>query len=115
MWQKAHRLTVDAYKTTMAFPGEERYGLTNQIRRACASIPANIAEGCGRTGDAEFGRFCGIAMGSASDEVEYHLLLAKDLGMLDNQDYRHLSEDVVEIKKMLASLIKKLRTKRPNN
>ena len=100
-------MTVDTYEATMAFPQEERYGLTNQIRRACASIPTNIAEGCGRDEDTEFRRFCRIAMGSAS-EVEYQLLLAKDIGMLDREKYRRLSENVVEIKRMLASLIKKL-------
>lgn len=57
VWQKAHQLTLLTYKVTATFPREEAYGLTSQIRRACASTPANIAEGCGRSGDAEFGRF----------------------------------------------------------
>jgi len=75
VWEKAHQLTLEVYKATTIFPKDELYGLTSQIRRACASIPANIAEGCGRRGDAEFARFLGIAMGSAS-ELDYHLLLA---------------------------------------
>ena len=85
VWQKAHELTLAVYKVTAAFPREEQYGLTSQIRRACSSIAANLAEGCGRNnvlstlapGDPEFARYCSIAMGSAS-ELEYHLLLAKN-------------------------------------
>ncbi len=79
VWQKAHELTVEVYKATTSFPGNEVYGLTSQMRRAGVSIPANIAEGCGRDGDAEFGRFLQIAMGSAS-ELEYHCLLAHSWG-----------------------------------
>jgi four helix bundle protein len=71
VWQKAHQLTLAVYKATRGFPKEEMYGLTSQVRRASSSIPANIAEGCGRDGDAELARFFQIAMGSAS-ELEYH-------------------------------------------
>ena len=67
VWQKAHQLTLAVYPATRTFPSGELYGLTSQIRRACASIPANIAEGCGRGGDMELARFCVIAMGSASE------------------------------------------------
>ncbi|MFQ5961877.1 MAG: four helix bundle protein, partial [Candidatus Methylomirabilales bacterium] len=66
VWEKAHHLTLAVYNATTTFPRDELYGLTSQIRRSCASIPANIAEGCGRGGDAEFARFLQIAMGSAS-------------------------------------------------
>jgi four helix bundle protein len=66
VWQKAHQLTLAIHEVTAAFPREELYGLTTQIRRSCSSIPANLAEGRGRYGDAEFARFCCIAMGSAS-------------------------------------------------
>ena len=82
VWQKSHRLTLDIYKATANFPREELYGLTNQLRRSCASIPANIAEGCGRNSDADFSRFLQIAMGSAT-ELEYHLLLSHDLGIIE--------------------------------
>jgi four helix bundle protein len=78
VWGKANQLTLSVYKATQIFPKEELYGLTSQMRRSCASIPANIAEGCGRTGEAELARFLQIAMGSAS-ELEYYLLLAYDL------------------------------------
>ncbi|MFQ5520928.1 MAG: four helix bundle protein [Candidatus Methylomirabilia bacterium] len=107
VWEKAHHLTLAVYNATTTFPRDELYGLTSQIRRSCASIPANIAEGCGRGGDAEFGRFLQIAMGSAS-ELEYHLLLACDLKFLDNADYKHLASEVTEVKRMLTAFIQKL-------
>lgn len=108
VWEKAHQLTLAVYQATATFPKDELYGLTSQIRRACASIPANIAEGCGRGGDAELGRFLQIAMGSAN-ELEYHLLLARDLGFLNNTDYGRIANEVTEVKRMLTSLIHKLR------
>ena len=73
VWEKAHKLVLEVYRVTMTFPKEELFGLTSQIRRASASIPANIAEGSGRGSDAEMARFLHIALGSAS-ELEYHLL-----------------------------------------
>jgi four helix bundle protein len=82
--------------------------LTAQLRRCCASIPANIAEGCGRSGDAELARFMSISMGSAS-ELEYHLLLARDLGYLGDRDHRRLSQGTEEVKRMLSTLITRLR------
>jgi four helix bundle protein len=107
VWQKSHELTLAIYKLTRSFPREEMYGLTTQIRRACSSIPANIAEGCGKDGDAELARYCGIARGSAS-ELEYHLLLARDLKLLQADNYAQISERVVELKRMLTGLIQKL-------
>ncbi len=101
-------MTLDVYKITKDFPRDELYGLTTQIRRSCASIPANIAEGCGRKGDAEFARFLQIALGSAS-ELEYHLLLARDLGILKDIDHERLSRETTEVKQMLTSFIKKLK------
>ncbi len=108
VWEKAHRLTLDVYSATENFPSTEQYGLTSQIRRACSSIPANIAEGCGRIGDAELVRFLAIAMGSAS-ELEYHLLLSRDLHFLDPEEHDRLSGEARAVKSMLASLIRKLR------
>jgi four helix bundle protein len=109
VWEKAHVLTLDVYKSSKNFPRDEQYGLTSQMRRSSASIGANIAEGCCRKGDTELGRFLQIAMGSAS-ELEYHLLLARDLDVMESLDYQRLSSEVIQVKKMLASLIHKLRT-----
>lgn len=103
-------MTLAVYNATTMFPRDELYGLTSQIRRSCASIPANIAEGCGRGGDGEFARFLQIAMGSAS-ELEYHLLLASDLKFLDGSNYERLATEVTEVKRMLTSLIQKLKAK----
>jgi four helix bundle protein len=108
VWEKGHQLTLAVYRATATFPRDEVYGLTSQIRRASASIPANIAEGCGRSGNMEFARFLHIAMGSAS-ELEYHLLLAHDLAFLNNGDYERFASEVVEVKRMLTSLIQKLK------
>jgi four helix bundle protein len=108
VWEKSHRLTLAIYEATSEFPRHELYGLTTQLRRCSASIPANIAEGCGRSGDAELGRFMLISMGSAS-ELEYHLLLARDLRCLDTRDYRELSQRTEEVKRMLSTFITKLR------
>ena len=113
VWEKSHRLTIDVYKATEIFPTNEKYGLTSQVRRACVSIASNIAEGAGRSSDKEFARFIEIAAGSAS-EVEYQLLLAHDLGFLDTSLQNDLNRRVNEVKKMLNSLRKKLRTLKPS-
>jgi four helix bundle protein len=107
-WGKAHELTLRVYSATKAFPRDEAFGLTSQLRRACASVPANIAEGCGRSGDAELARFLIIAAGSAS-EVEYHLLLAHDLNYLNYTEYTQLNGEVNELKRMLTAFIQKLK------
>ncbi len=107
VWRKAHELTLAVYKMTCTFPKAELFGLTSQMRRASGSIGANIAEGCGRTGGPELARFLQIALGSAS-ELEYHLLLAHDLGLLNGPDYNRLDRDVTEIKRMLTSFIQKV-------
>ena len=109
--EKAHQLTLAVYRVTASFPKEELYGLTGQMRRAAASIPTNIAEGCGRGSDDDFRRFLQIAMGSAS-ELEYQLLLARDLGYLVSADCERLSAAVIEVKRMLASLITKIKNDR---
>jgi four helix bundle protein len=108
VWQKAHDLTVVVYKTTARFPKEELYALTSQTKRAASSIGANIAEGCGRGSDADFTRFLYIAMGSAS-ELENHLELGLDLGFLSQTDYDELQRRLIEVKRMLASLIQRTR------
>ncbi|HVP53260.1 MAG TPA: four helix bundle protein [Terriglobales bacterium] len=108
VWQRAHQLTLDLHKATRSFPQYEQYGLTSQIRRAASSIGANLAEGCGRRGDAEFARFVLIAMGSAS-ELDYHLLLARDLSFLPFKEYERLAAELAEIRRMLTSLLLKVK------
>src|SRR6266581_7156487 len=90
VWDRAHQLTLAIYPVTATFPRDETYGLTSQMRRAASSIPSNIAEGCGREGDAELSRFCQIARGSAS-ELEYQLLLARDLELFQTNRYEELT------------------------
>jgi len=108
VWEKAHQLALDIYRATKNFPKEELYGLTSQIHRASMSVPTNIAEGCGRNTDAEFARFLQIAMGSAS-ETEYQLILAHDLEFLSKESHGSLHQEVEEVKRMLASLLKTIR------
>src|SRR5437879_65959 len=111
VWSKAHKLALAIYVETRSFPKEEIFGLTSQIRRCAGSIGANIAEGCGRGTDIDFARFLQISMGSAC-ELEYHLLFARDLGLLSEGIHKHLESDLLEIKKMLASLIGKIKLKK---
>ncbi len=109
VWQKAHELTLAVYRETAGFPREELYGLTSQLRRAAASVPSNLAEGRHRATDRDFGRFVGIALGSAA-EVDYFLLLARDLGFIEPTRYKVLEREVDEIKKMLSSLYNRLQS-----
>ena len=112
VWQKAHQLTLAVYRTTGAFPSAERFGVTSQLRRACASIGANLAEGACRRSDRDFARFVEIAVGSAS-EVEYFLLLARDLDYLPDDRYLALVESVCEVKRMLTGFGRRLRSDEP--
>jgi four helix bundle protein len=111
VWARGYELSLETYRLTSLFPKDEAYGLTAQIRRASVSIPANIAEGCGRDGDAEFTRFVTIAMGSSS-ELECLLMLARDLGYLNAADYASLSDRLTSLRKMLNGLIQKLKSDR---
>jgi four helix bundle protein len=111
VWQVAHKVACDVYRATASFPKTEAYGLTAQLRRSAASISANIAEGCGRNGDTEFSRFVRISLGSAT-ELEYHLLLSRDIGLLSASIYENLSPRVRRMQGMLAGLNRAL--KRPN-
>ena len=108
VWEKAHKITLQIYKITKSFPPEERFGLTPQIRRAAASIATNISEGCGRDSERELARFLSIAAGSTS-EVEYQIFLACDLDYIGKDDYEYFDKHINELKKMLNSLIKKLK------
>lgn len=108
VWNKSHQLALAVYKATVPFPREEIYGLTSQMRRCSVSISANIAEGCGRSSDADLARFLNISMGSAC-ELEYYFLLARDLGFLETRCHDYLTDKISEVKRMLASLIRKLK------
>jgi len=107
VWEKAHRLTLEVYRETKSFPKEETYGLTSQARRAAASIATNIAEGAGKNSRLEFARFLQMATGSAS-ELEYQILLARDLGYLAPEIHESLLVQVVETKKMLTGFVRYL-------
>ena len=108
VWKRSHQLTVAIYRVTENYPKEEIFGLTSQIRRAIASVPTNIAEGCGRNSDAELYNFLNIASGSAS-EVEYQLLLSKELGYIDESVATELVKEIAEIRKMLGSYMRKIK------
>ena len=107
VWSKAHALTIGIYKATRGFPREELFGLTSQMRRAASSIGANIAEGSGRRSDGELTRFLHIARGSAA-ELEYHLLLARDLDLLSEITHVVLARQTDEVQRMLTSLIQQV-------
>jgi four helix bundle protein len=108
VWQLAHEATLAIYRFAAGFPSDERFGISSQLRRASVSIEANLAEGCGRGTDADFARFVQTAMGSAS-ETECHLLIARDLGFLDEPAHRRLEEKLQRVKRMLASRLKTLK------
>ena len=110
VWQKSHELTLGVYRVTQRMPKREYPGLVPQLRRAAASIPANIAEGCGHEGPRELARFLQMAMASAS-ELEYHLILAADLGVLQRSTFEDLVTRTKEVKRMLTSLIQRVREK----
>lgn len=107
-WEKSHRLAMLVYQATRLFPKEEKFGLVSQMRQSAASIPTNIAEGCGRGGGAEMARFLQIAIGSAH-ELDYQLLLSKDLGYLSPEDYQDFFSTITDLKRMLAGLLTKVR------
>ena len=102
-------MTLSVYAASKGFPREELYGLVSQMRRSAASVGMNIAEGCCRKGDVEMGRYIQIALGSAS-ELQYQILLASDLHYLEDSEWQSLDNQVIEVKRMLASLLRKVRT-----
>jgi four helix bundle protein len=103
VWSKAHHLTLELYRMSRQFPREEIYGITSQLRRAAVSIGANLAEGCGRRTSNELARFVRVAMGSAS-ELDYHLLLWRDLGFMSSDDFS-ISTAKLTVRKMLTSFL----------
>ena len=108
VWEDAHKFTVDIYNITQKFPNNEQYGLTSQIRRSASSIPTNIVEGSGQLTRSNYIRFLGTAQGSAY-EVEYQILLAKDLGYLKLDKFNLLNKKIKDIIYMLFGLIKSLK------
>ncbi len=107
IWKLSHLLTLEVYKITESFPKEEIFGLTSQIRRASSSIGINIVEGCGRGSDEDFKRFLRNASGSAF-EVEYILLLSKDLNYISEEKFLELSPKAEELKMKISKLILKI-------
>lgn len=110
VWEEAHRCALATYALTRSFPRDERYGLTAQMRRSSASVPTNIAEGCGRSSAADLCRFLHIAMGSAST-LDYQLILARDLGYVAHEQAAAHAEQVACVKRMLNALLRSIRTK----
>ncbi len=110
VWQKSYQVCLDTYKLTKEFPGEERYGLTSQIRRAAVSIPSNIAEGYGRKTTPDYIRSLYIAYGS-NCELETQILLSEDLNYIKAGQLKKVQEDIAEVERMLKALIKSLENK----
>ncbi len=110
VWEKAHQVTLSIYEVTKKFPQEEKFSLISQIRRAAISAPTNIAEGCGKSSDKDFANFLQISLGSIH-EVEYLLLLSFDLGYIEKDRFDLLTKEIGEVKAMLISLIRKVRSK----
>ena len=110
VWQLSKALAVKAYGRARDFPPNEQYALTDQIKRASASVPANIAEGCGRGTTRELVRSLRIARGSLS-ELHSHVALAADLGYMQSSHWNDLQRDISEVHRMLNALIASLRSK----
>lgn len=107
IWQKSHHFTLKTYLFTRNYPKNELFGLTSQMRRSAASIPTNIAEGCVRNTNPDFKRFLVFASGSSA-ELEYQLILSKDLEYITEATFNELEMELIEIRKMIHSFIKKL-------
>ncbi|MCX5760204.1 MAG: four helix bundle protein [Gemmatimonadetes bacterium] len=109
VWGKAHELVLEVYRTTARLPDRNYPGLVSQLRRASASIPANIVEGCAHASQGEFARFLQIASASAL-EVAYHLLLARDLGAMTTTQYARLEARTLQVRQMLGGLLRRVRS-----
>ena len=107
IWKLSHKFVLTIYGITNTFPKEEIYGITSQLRRASTSVATNISEGCGRDSDAEFNRFLTIAVGSAP-EVEYLILLSKDLNYINDESFEILNFDINTLKRKMHTLKQKL-------
>jgi four helix bundle protein len=110
VWQRAVAMSLEVYKLTSAFPDSERFGFTNQLRRAAVSVASNIAEGYGRSTKGEYIQFLGHARGSNS-ELETQLIIAKALGFGSKQVLQKAEESCNEVGRMLGAMMKSLRSK----
>jgi len=109
VWVEAHELLIYIYRQIVPnLPSEEKYGLASQMKRAAYSIPFNIVEGCGRNSDRDFAHFLDMSLGSAH-EIEYCIILIRDLGLIDEEQYKLIDRKVNAIKAMLINLIKSIR------
>ena len=111
VWRVSHELTLAVYRSSKEFPADERFGLQSQMRRAASSVPANIAEGSALTND-HFRHHLRIALGSAT-ELEYHLILARELGYLDTKSHADLTAGVTSVKRMLQRFMQRLNSPPP--
>jgi len=107
VWRRGHALTLKIYGVVRLFPRDEIYGLSSQMRNSSSSVPTNLAEGCGRGSSAELRRFSLIASGSAS-ELDYQLLLARDLNYLEIAQYDALYDELRSLRRMLHTFIQTL-------
>ena len=110
VWQRAHRFALAAYRTLPSFPAAEKYALTSQLRRALVSVPTNLVEGRSRHSTPSFAAFIDVA-GSSAAEVEYLLLLSRDLGYLAEATHASLATDIEEIRRMLGALYTQVSTR----
>lgn len=107
VWERSHKLTLEVYRLTKYFPKEELFGLVSQMRRCAVSIPANIAEGCGKNSEKDLLRFLQISLGSLM-ELDYYIILAKDLEYISNDKSSQMSEELTQLRKMLITFMKKV-------
>lgn len=107
VWEKAHALVMRVFPMSRRLPKDELFGLQLTLRRVSAAIPMKIAEGCGRNNDPDFHKCLNAAMGNAAD-LEYQLILVRDLGYLPNDEYAALNAELVEVKKMLNVFLQRL-------
>lgn len=107
LWQRSHQLTLKIYRITKSFPKDEIFGLVSQMRRSSSSMPTNIAEGCGRRTNPELRRFFDFAAGSSS-ELQYQIILSKELNYISETDFQELHDETVSIRKMIYAYTIKL-------
>ena len=107
VWQKAHELALFTYKITAEFPKEELFGLRNTLRKTSVDIPAFIAEGCAKENNSEFARSIATTI-ALSNKLEYYALMSKDLTFLSDTVHTDYIDRIVEVRKMLSGLNKRL-------